>query len=191
MIVNQTSLDINSLGRYYLASYLRRSNLIEITLKNNTPIFKLFKLIFWQFKRFQLLDIYAVDYPFNQMHERFEVNYIVLSLDLEIRYRFRYFIAETESLTSVTSIFRSANWLERELWDMFGIFVHEHPDLRRILSDYGFEGFPLRKDFPLSGYVQARFDDEAKRVLLEPISITQEFRAFNFASPWERKSNTL
>jgi NADH:ubiquinone oxidoreductase subunit C len=189
-MTNPNFLDINSLGRYYLATYLRKSNLFEYTLKNNTPVGKLFKLIFWQLKRFQLLDIYAVDYPSNQPNKRFEINYIVLSLDLEIRYRFRYFLGETESITSITSIFRSANWLERELWDMFGIFIQEHPDLRRILSDYGFEGFPLRKDFPLSGYVQVRFDDEAKRVLLEPISITQEFRAFDFASPWERKSNT-
>ena len=86
---------------------------------------------------------------------------------------------------SLNSLFPSANWLERETWDMFGVFFKNHPDLRRILTDYGFEGFPLRKDFPLSGYTEVRYDDEKKRVVLEPLQITQEYRYFDFLSPWE------
>jgi NADH:ubiquinone oxidoreductase subunit C len=139
----------------------------------------------------QLTDIYAVDYPTNLREKRFELNYIILDINTQTRIRFRVFISANESITSITALFRSGNWFEREIWDMFGIFFTEHPDLRRILSDYGFEGYPLRKDFPLSGYVQVRFDDEAKRVSLESLLIPQEFRAFDFTSPWERKSSNL
>ena len=94
--------------------------------------------------------------------------------------------SELESVSSIESIFKSANWFEREVWDMFGVYFLNHPDLRRILTDYGFEGYPLRKDFPLSGYTQVRYDEELKRVILEPLELTQEYRYFNFISPWER-----
>jgi NADH-quinone oxidoreductase subunit C len=93
---------------------------------------------------------------------------------------------EEAVVKSASSIYKSSLWLEREIWDMFGIFFSEHPDLRRILTDYGFEGFPLRKDFPLSGFNEVRYDDEVKRIIYEPIEITQEFRSFDFLSPWEK-----
>jgi NADH:ubiquinone oxidoreductase subunit C len=91
------------------------------------------------------------------------------------------------SVTSLSSLYNSSIWLEREIWDLFGIFFNQHPDLRRILTDYGFDGFPLRKDFPLTGYVEVRYDDEKKRVLQEPLEVSQEFRVFDFLSPWEKK----
>jgi NADH:ubiquinone oxidoreductase subunit C len=179
----------SSIGRYLLAFGLRNNNLTEITLKKGSPIVSLLKIILSHTRAFQLLDVWAVDYPLNSLNGRFELNYYFLLLDVAQRIRVRTFVSENESIHSLTTFLRSANWFEREIWDMFGVFFSEHPDLRRILSDYGFEGFPLRKDFPLSGYVQVRFDDEAKRVLVEPLFITQEFRAFDFSSPWERKSS--
>jgi NADH-quinone oxidoreductase subunit C len=177
----------NSIERYLEGCTLRNFKLIEVTLTKNAPLINCLKVALWRRNSLQLMDINAVDYPINQHKKRFEVNYIILDINTRMRIRFRVFVADNESIPSITPIFRSGNWFEREIWDMFGIFFTEHPDLRRILSDYGFEGFPLRKDFPLSGYVQVRFDDEAKRVLVELLSIPQEFRAFDFTSPWERK----
>jgi NADH dehydrogenase (ubiquinone) Fe-S protein 3 len=130
-----------------------------------------------------LLDIWAMDRP--EAKERFKVGYNFLS----VFYNFRVIVYTTTTkdhfIDSVTSLFQSANWLEREVWDMFGVFFINHPDLRRILTDYGFTGFPLRKDFPLSGYTQVRYDEESKKVLLEPLELSQGFRYFNFSSPWE------
>jgi NADH:ubiquinone oxidoreductase subunit C len=146
----------NSIERYIVAACLRGNQLLEITFGNATPLNNIIKLSFWWTTALQLLDIYAVDYPLNGTSKRFELNYVILELDSNTRIRFRKMLAEHESIISLTSCFPSANWLEREVWDMFGILFSDHPDLRRILSDYGFEGFPLRKDFPLSGYVQVR-----------------------------------
>ena len=97
------------------------------------------------------------------------------------------FVDEFTPVESIVDIYQSANWLEREVWDMNGIYIEQHPDLRRILTDYGFEGYPLRKDFPLSGYTEVRYDDSQKRVIYEPLELSQEFRVFNFNSPWESK----
>jgi len=130
-----------------------------------------------------LVDITAVDWP--QREKRFEVVYHLLSMHLNQRVRIKLAVAEGASVPSVTSVFSVADWFEREIWDMFGIFVTDHPDLRRILSDYGFRGHPLRKDFPLTGYVELRYDEEQKRVVYEPVQLTQEFRNFDFLSPWE------
>lgn len=131
----------------------------------------------------QLLDIWCTDYPTRK--ERFEINYMVLSLKLNKRIVVRISCSESDQVESVTSVYNSAGWLEREVWDMYGVYFVGHADLRRILTDYGFEGFPMRKDFPLSGYVEVRYDDGEKRVLQEPIEVQQEFRLFNFASPWD------
>lgn len=129
-----------------------------------------------------LLDIYAVDYPTRQ--KRFEVNYLMLSTFFNNRFFLKTNIMQDQIVNSVMSIFNSANWLEREIWDMFGIFFKNHKDLRRILTDYGFEGFPLRKDFPLTGYLQFRYDDETQTVISEPVELSQEFRGFEYIMPW-------
>lgn len=130
-----------------------------------------------------LLDVCGVDYPDDD--ERFEIVYHLLSLTHNNRIRVKLRTDEDTPVASVTSLFNAANWWEREVWDMFGVAFSDHPDLRRILSDYGFEGHPLRKDFPLTGYVELRYDDEQKRVVYEPVKLTQEFRTFDFLSPWE------
>ena len=132
-----------------------------------------------------LIDIFAVDYP--NKEERFEIVYCLLSTKYNSRIKVKTFVDEFTPVESIVDIYQSANWLEREIWDMNGIYVEQHPDLRRILTDYGFEGYPLRKDFPLSGYTEVRYDDSQKRVIYEPLELSQEFRVFNFNSPWESK----
>ena len=131
----------------------------------------------------QLSDLTAVDYP-NQA-DRFEIVYQMLSIALNARLRIVTTAADGAIVPSVIELFASANWAEREVWDMFGIFFSGHPDLRRLLTDYGFEGHPLRKDFPLTGYVEVRYNDTERRVVYEPVKLTQEYRDFDFLSPWE------
>ncbi len=140
-----------------------------------------------QFK--QLLDVCGVDYPEREL--RFDVVYHLLSLTQNVRVRVKVLTDEVTPVPSVTEVFSAAGWWERETWDLYGIFFSDHPDLRRILTDYGFEGHPLRKDFPLTGYVEVRYDDEQKRVVYEPVKLTQEFRNFDFLSPWEGMIPTL
>ena len=134
-----------------------------------------------QFK--QLLDVCGVDYP--EREQRFEVVYNLLSLTHNCRIRVKVRTDEETPVPSATEVFSSANWWEREAWDLMGILFSDHPDLRRIMTDYGFEGHPLRKEFPLTGYVEVRYDDEQKRVVYEPVKLAQEFRTFDFLSPWE------
>ncbi|MBT3791838.1 MAG: NADH-quinone oxidoreductase subunit C [Rhodospirillales bacterium] len=131
----------------------------------------------------QLMDVCGVDYP--EREKRFDVVYHLLSLRQNHRVRVRARVDENTPIPSVTGVFSAAGWWEREAWDMYGILFSGHPDLRRLLTDYGFEGHPLRKDFPLSGYVEVRYDDDQKRVVYEPVKLTQEFRNFDFLSPWE------
>jgi NADH dehydrogenase (ubiquinone) Fe-S protein 3 len=131
-----------------------------------------------------LIDVTAIDYPARLL--RFELVYNLLSIRYNSRIKIKTCIDEITPISSVAAVYSSAGWWEREVWDMFGIFFFNHPDLRRILTDYGFQGHPLRKDFPLSGYVEVRYDDSEKRVLTEPVELTQEFRYFDFASPWEQ-----
>jgi NADH-quinone oxidoreductase subunit C len=131
----------------------------------------------------QVMDICGVDYP--ERDERFEVVYNLLSLKHNQRVRVKVTTNETDPVPSVTSVFSAANWYEREVWDLYGVFFTDHPDLRRILTDYGFEGHPQRKDFPLTGYVEMRYDEEQKRVVYRPVELVQEFRRFDFLSPWE------
>jgi NADH-quinone oxidoreductase subunit C len=130
-----------------------------------------------------LLDVCGVDYP--ERDERFDIIYNLLSMTHNQRVRIKIRTDEKKPVPSVVSVFSSANWWERETWDLLGIYFSGHPDLRRILTDYGFEGHPLRKDFPLSGYVEVRYDDEKKRVVYEPVKMAQDFRNFDFMSPWE------
>ena len=130
-----------------------------------------------------LMDICGADYP--ERPERFEVVYHLLSLKLNQRVRVRLRTDEEKPVPSVVDVFSTAGWFERETWDMYGVAFSGHPDLRRLLTDYGFEGHPLRKDFPLSGHVELRYDGERKRVVYEPVNLPQEFRSFDFMSPWE------
>jgi NADH-quinone oxidoreductase subunit C len=131
----------------------------------------------------QLIDICGVDYP--EREKRFDVVYHLLSLRQNHRVRVKVEVGEGVPVPSVAGVFSAAGWFERETWDLYGILFSEHPDLRRILTDYGFEGHPMRKDFPLTGYVEVRYDDAQKRVVYEPVKLTQEFRTFDFLSPWE------
>ena len=134
--------------------------------------------------RFEILiDICGVDWPARE--ERFDVVYHLLSPRLNQRIRVKLKTDEQTPVASVIEVFPAANWFEREAYDMYGILFSGHPDLRRLLTDYGFQGYPLRKDFPLTGYVEVRYDDEQKRVVYEPVELTQEFRSFDFESPWE------
>ena len=130
-----------------------------------------------------LIDICGVDHPARR--QRFDVVYHLLSPRQNIRVRVKLAVDETTAVPSATELFPGADWFEREAYDMYGILFAGHPDLRRLLTDYGFDGHPLRKDFPLTGYVEVRYDDEFKRVVYEPVNLNQEFRNFDFLSPWE------
>jgi NADH-quinone oxidoreductase subunit C len=130
-----------------------------------------------------LVDLCGVDYP--ERNDRFEVVYNLLSLRHNQRVRIKVRLDEDEVVPSATAVFKAAGWYEREAWDLYGIMFSDHPDLRRLLTDYGFEGHPMRKDFPLTGFVEVRYDEERKRVVYEPVQLTQEFRQFDFMSPWE------
>ena len=131
----------------------------------------------------QITDIAGVDFP--ERIKRFDVIYHFLSFKHNIRLRIKITISEDETISSITSIFPAANWFEREAFDMYGIQFKDHPDLRRILTDYGFEGYPLRKDFPLSGNVEIRYDEIDKKIIHEPVNLQQDFRSFDIQSPWE------
>jgi NADH-quinone oxidoreductase subunit C len=131
----------------------------------------------------ELVDLCGVDYP--ERERRFDVVYHLLSMHHNARIRVKVETDENTPVPSVVGVFPTANWFEREAWDMYGILFSDHPDLRRLLTDYGFEGHPLRKDFPLTGYVEMRYDEEQKRVVYEPVKLRQDFRSWDFLSPWE------
>tara|TARA_B100000579_G_scaffold388750_1_gene362100 strand:- start:39 stop:635 length:597 start_codon:yes stop_codon:yes gene_type:complete len=159
-------------GQLYLS--IDCENLLDVLvfLKNNS------------FARFrQLVDITAVDYP--EEKKRFKIIYLLLSHEFNNRVILSYSINENEVIPSITQIFPSSNWMEREVFDMYGIKFKDHPDLRRILTDYNFEGFPLRKDFPLTGHNEVRYNEEEKKVIYEPVKLEQNYRNFDYESPWE------
>ena len=131
----------------------------------------------------QLIDITAVDYP--EKEKRFKLVYLLLSHEFNSRVLIDFFINENEIVTSLTSVFPSSNWMEREVFDMYGIKFKDHPDLRRILTDYGFVGHPLRKDFPLTGHNEVRYSEDEKKVIYEPVKLEQNYRNFDYKSPWE------
>ena len=131
----------------------------------------------------QLIDITAVDYL--QKSKRFKLVYLLLSHEFNQRMIISYFVSENEIIKSLTKVFPAANWMEREVFDMYGINFKNHPDLRRILTDYNFKGFPLRKDFPLTGFDEVRYSEEEKKVKYEPVKLEQNYRNFDFESPWE------
>lgn len=131
----------------------------------------------------QLSDLCGVDYPTRP--KRFEIVYNLLSVKKNCRIRIKFAAAEDEAVPSVVDVYPAANWFEREVWDMYGVHFNGHPDLRRILTDYGFEGHPQRRDFPLTGYVELRYSEDEKRVVYEPVKLNQAYRSFDFLSPWE------
>ena len=137
----------------------------------------------------QLTDLTAIDYP--SRSKRFDIIYILLSMTLNSRILIKSSIDENEKIMSITPIHKSANWFERECYDLFGIKFLNHPDLRRIMTDYNFEGHPLRKDFPLTGHTEVRYDELEKKVVYEPVKLTQEYRNFDYMSPWEGFDNKL
>ena len=153
---------------------IEKDDLIDVTLSLKTNKKTKFR---------QLIDITVVDYP--EQTQRFKIVYLFLSHELNERIILSYFINENELITSLTSIFPSANWMEREVFDMYGVNFKDHPDLRRILTDYGFEGHPLRKDFPLTGNLEVRYSESQKKVISEPVKLEQNYRNFDYESPWE------
>ena len=135
-----------------------------------------------------LSDLCIVDYLTRTKKERFDIIYNLLSIRFNSRIRIKISINELQPVDSITTIYNAANWWEREAWDMFGVFFSNHPDLRRILTDYGFEGHPLRKDFPLSGFLEVYYNELKKRVVYEPINLSQQYRLFEFNTPWNKKN---
>ena len=167
--INTTSIKHNQI---YIE--IDKEDLIDVTLFVKTNKDMKFR---------QLIDITVVDYP--EQAQRFKVVYLFLSHEFNQRMILSYFITENEVISSLTSIFPSANWMEREVFDMYGVNFKDHPDLRRILTHYGFEGHPLRKDFPLTGHTEVRYDEETKKVIYEPVKLEQNYRNFDYESPWE------
>ena len=181
-INSELGTKINSSKILHNQIYLEidKEDLIDVTLFIKTDKDTKFR---------QLIDITVVDYP--EKSERFKIVYLFLSHEYNQRLILKYFISENEIIPSLTSIFPSANWMEREVFDMYGVNFKDHPDLRRILTDYGFKGHPLRKDFPLTGHTEVRYDDLEKKVIYEPVKLSQEFRDFDSESPWEGMKNNL
>ena len=169
-----TKVKSSSLKHNQIYLNIESDDLLEVILflKNNNET---------QFK--QLIDITAVDFPENE--KRFKIVYLFLSHQNNARLIIDFFINENEIVSSLTSIFPAANWMEREVFDMYGVKFNDHPDLRRILTDYGFEGYPLRKDFPLTGHNEVRYSEDNKKVIYEPVKLEQNYRNFDYESPWE------
>ena len=169
-----TKIKSSKINHNIICLNIENEDLLEVILflKNNRET---------NFK--QLIDITAVDYPQNE--RRFKLVYLLLSHEFNSRILVDFLINENEIVTSLTSIFPSSNWMEREVFDMYGIKFNDHPDLRRILTDYGFEGHPLRKDFPLTGHNEVRYSEDEKKVVYEPVKLEQNYRNFDYESPWE------
>jgi len=169
-----TKIKNTKINHKHIYINIENENLLEVVLflKNNNET---------KFK--QLIDITAVDYP--ESERRFKLVYLFLSHEFNYRVLIDFFINENEIVTSLTSVFPSANWMEREVFDMYGVKFKDHPDLRRILTDYGFIGHPLRKDFPLTGHNEVRYSEDDKKVIYEPVKLEQNYRNFDYESPWE------
>tara|TARA_B100000780_G_scaffold253859_1_gene201651 strand:+ start:256 stop:870 length:615 start_codon:yes stop_codon:yes gene_type:complete len=169
-----TKINKSEIRHEQLYLYIDSEDLIDVTLfikSNENTKFK------------QLIDVTVVDYP--ERAQRFKVVYLFLSHEFNQRIILSYLIQENELIPSLTPIFPAANWMEREVFDMYGVKFKDHPDLRRILTDYGFEGHPLRKDFPLTGHTEVRYSEDQKKVISEPVKLEQNYRNFDYESPWE------
>jgi NADH-quinone oxidoreductase subunit C len=169
-----TKINKTRIKHHQLYININKEDLIDVTLFIKTNQETKFR---------QLIDITVVDHPEN--NQRFEIVYLFLSHEFNQRIILKYSISENEVIPTLTSIFPSANWMEREVFDMYGVNFKDHPDLRRILTDYGFEGHPLRKDFPLSGNIEVRYSEDQKKVINEPVKLEQNYRNFDYESPWE------
>ena len=169
-----TKIKKSEIKHNQLYLYIENEDLIDVSLfiKSNEKM-----------KFRQLIDITVVDYPEN--NQRFKVVYLFLSHEFNHRIILSYLINENEVINSLTSIYPAANWMERDVFDMYGVKFKDHPDLRRILTDYGFEGYPLRKDFPLTGHTEVRYSEDQKKVINEPVKLEQNYRNFDYESPWE------
>ena len=179
-INSELTTKINSTGIKHNQLYVEidKEDLIDVTLFIKTNKNTKFR---------QLIDITVVDYP--EKTQRFKIVYLFLSHEFNQRMVLSYEINENEVISSLTSIFPSANWMEREVFDMYGVSFKDHPDLRRILTDYGFKGHPLRKDFPLTGHTEVRYSEDKKKVINEPVKLEQNYRNFDYESPWEGTKN--
>ena len=171
--LNSLMLDIN-VSEYELSFNIEHTNIVKtLRFLRDEPLLSFT----------QLIDLCGIDWP--ERKERFQVAYNLLSMNNNSRIRVKSFTDNNNSLPSITKLFPSSDWYEREAFDLFGINFEGHKDLRRLLTDYGFEGYPLRKDFPLTGYVEVKYDEEKKRVIYKPVELEQEYRNFDFESPWE------
>jgi len=189
-IESLTSLSVHipeSLGDSVLSCDLQQGELVAVIRREDIVSALAFLRDDPQCSFESLIDVCGVDYP--DRPERFEVVYSLLSISVNQRLRVKVSTDEETPVASATAVYNSAIWFEREVWDMYGIYFAGHPDLRRILTDYGFDGHPLRKDFPMTGYVELRYDNELRRVVYEPVKLTQDFRSFDFMSPWEGLTN--
>ena len=169
-----TKINSSRINHEQLEIQIDKESLLDVVIflkKNNSTKFR------------QLIDITAVDYIGNE--NRFKMIYLFLSHEYNLRVNITFSINENEIVNSLTKIFPSANWMEREVFDMYGIKFNDHPDLRRILTDYGFSGHPLRKDFPITGHTEVRYSEEKKKVVYEPVKLEQNYRNFDYSSPWE------
>lgn len=172
-------------------NFYENDKYLGILVKNKNDLFSIIKFLRDSEKLLfnQLIDITAIDYPSREL--RFDIVYLLLSLTLNQRILIKTSINEIDNLESISSIYKSSNWYERECYDLFGIQFSNHPDLRRIMTDYNFEGHPLRKDFPLTGHTEVHYDDLEKKVVYEPVKLAQEYRNFDYISPWEGIDNKL
>ena len=172
-------------------NFYENDKYLGILVKNKNDLFSIIKFLRDSEKLLfnQLIDITAIDYPSREL--RFDIVYLLLSLTLNQRILIKTSINEIDNLESISSIYKSSNWYERECYDLFGIKFINHPDLRRIMTDYNFEGHPLRKDFPLTGHNEVRYDNSEKKVIYEKVKLSQEYRNFDFSSPWEGLANQL
>jgi len=176
---------VNNQRRKSLGAYTTKNDWIEILVDGDQLVTRMMVCRDHTGLQYKVLtDVTAVDYP--ERAQRFEVVYNRLSVRYGVRLLVKVRVDELQTVPTRTGRYKSANWMERERWDMFGIGVEGHPDLRRILTDYGFEGHPIRKDFPLTGYTEVRYDESQKRVVSEPVELSQEFRAFEYGNPWQR-----
>tara|TARA_B100002051_G_scaffold270998_1_gene304885 strand:+ start:253 stop:852 length:600 start_codon:yes stop_codon:yes gene_type:complete len=180
--------DLNKLLNSELTTKIKESFIENDELLINTEIRNLYTVLLFlktdnQCRFKQLIDIVAADYPNNE--QRFKIYYLLLSHENNLRIKVSIVFNSEEKIPSITKIYPSANWMEREVFDMYGIKFKNHPDLRRILTDYNFKGFPLRKDFPLTGFNEVRYSEKDKKVIYEPVKLEQNYRNFDFESPWE------
>lgn len=173
---------LNQISDWVLFTVIQRKETLVYVDQSNIQKILLFLKDHMNCRIKTVIDVCGADYPYRS--NRFEIVYQLLSVDMNERLCLKVCANERTPIESVAEIFCSASWFEREIWDMYGIHFKNHPDMRRILTDYGFEGHPLRKDYPLTGYSEVRYDETQKRVIMEPLELNQEFRYFDFTSPW-------